>query len=99
MYSGDARRRLPVRAPLIAPLLAFTLFAAVARGEQFTLPSELTLSQAVEAALARHPALQAAEARLRGTSGLQTQAALRPNPALFVQTENWRFAGDPGFRP
>ena len=62
-------------------------------------PSELTLAQAVERALARHAALEAAAAGVQGVQSLVRQAGLRPNPALSFQSENWRFSGSPGFQP
>jgi cobalt-zinc-cadmium efflux system outer membrane protein len=62
-------------------------------------PSELTLTQAVERALAGRAALQAASAAVTGAGGLVRQAGLRPNPSLNFQTENWRFTGSPGFQP
>jgi outer membrane protein, heavy metal efflux system len=80
-------------------LVIMILCAAGARAQQPSVPADLSLAQAVDLALAGHPSIQAASARIRGTAGLQTQAGLRRNPELFVQTENWRFAGDPGFRP
>jgi cobalt-zinc-cadmium efflux system outer membrane protein len=62
-----------------------------------TLPSPLQLDQAVEIALSRHNALSAAEAAIEARAGARLQAGLAPNPVFSVQTENWRFYGDPGF--
>lgn len=84
---------------LFARLVALMLFAAAVQAEQSPVPADLTVAQAVDIALSRHAGLQAAAARLRGAAGLESQAALRPNPEFFVQSENWRFAGNPGFRP
>jgi outer membrane protein TolC len=60
--------------------------------------SALTLQQAVEKALANHPEILAAAARVKGSAGLEMQARLRPNPAFTFQTENWRFSDTPSFR-
>ncbi len=60
-------------------------------------PSEISLSQAIERALADHPALKGSQARILGAAGLQRQAELRPNPLFTLQSENWRFTGDPPF--
>lgn len=57
----------------------------------------LTIDEAVEIALREHPALPTSEARVRASEGLLKQGSLRPNPTLFLQTENWRFTGEPGF--
>ncbi len=84
---------------LVARLVALLLFVVAVRAEQSPAPAELTVDRAVELALAGHATLQAAAARVRGVAGLESQAALRPNPEIFLQSENWRFAGNPGFRP
>jgi cobalt-zinc-cadmium efflux system outer membrane protein len=59
----------------------------------------LTLRECIERALARHPALLAARARIQGARELRRTAGARPNPTLSVQTENWRWAGAPSFDP
>lgn len=62
-------------------------------------PSDLTPTLAVERALSRHAALEAAAAGVEGVQSLVRQAGLRPNPAFSFQSENWRFGGSPGFQP
>jgi cobalt-zinc-cadmium efflux system outer membrane protein len=59
---------------------------------------QLSLEEAVAAAVAAHPALKAADAHIASVQGLLTQAGLRPNPDFAVQTENWRAWENPGFR-
>jgi cobalt-zinc-cadmium efflux system outer membrane protein len=65
-----------------------------------TLSAQTTLSvrEAVTEALAAHPMLAAGTARISASQGLLEQAGLRPNPRLFLQTENLRAHGTPGFR-
>jgi len=64
----------------------------------FTAPAfALSLQQALDQGLAAHSLLEVADARTRGAEGLRTQAALKPNPRLFLQSENTRFGGNPGF--
>jgi outer membrane protein TolC len=60
-------------------------------------PKTLRLDQAIEMALSRHGDLDAAQAAIEARTGAMTQAGLSPNPVFAVQTENWRFYGDPGF--
>ncbi|MCS6953927.1 MAG: TolC family protein [Bryobacteraceae bacterium] len=57
----------------------------------------LSLREAVAEALARHPVLAAGAERVRASEALRLQAALRPNPRLFIQLENLRAYGAPGF--
>ncbi|MEO8596159.1 MAG: TolC family protein [Candidatus Solibacter sp.] len=59
--------------------------------------SPLSIQEAVETALRSHPVLNAAAARTGASSGLLTQAGLKPNVRLTLQTENWRFYGTPSF--
>ncbi len=61
------------------------------------LPTTLDLDQAVEIALSRHGQLDAARAAVDARRGATQQAGLSPNPVFSLQTENWRFYGDPGF--
>jgi len=49
----------------------------------------LTLHEALDRALAAHPLLQVSSQRIRVAEGQRRQAALRPNPRLLLQTENW----------
>ncbi len=57
----------------------------------------LSLRDAVDQALASHPLLDAGTAAIAASQALGRQAALRPNPRLFLQTENLRAHGTPGF--
>lgn len=57
----------------------------------------LSLADAVSRAMEAHLLLRAAAARVNVAEGLKLQAALRPNPRLFLQSENTRFSGSPGF--
>jgi cobalt-zinc-cadmium efflux system outer membrane protein len=59
----------------------------------------LTPQQAVETALRSHPLLGAAGARTTAAGAWVVQSGLRPNPRLYIQTENWRPYGTPGFSP
>jgi cobalt-zinc-cadmium efflux system outer membrane protein len=61
------------------------------------IPDELDLVAAVRLALDHHPALKVSDAAVAGAEGLIEQGRLRPNPLFTVQTENWRFGGDPSF--
>jgi cobalt-zinc-cadmium efflux system outer membrane protein len=57
----------------------------------------LTLQEALERGLSAHALLASADARVRTAEGLRTQAGLKPNPRLFLQSENTRFHGRPTF--
>ena len=61
------------------------------------LPGTLELDHAIELALSRHADLDAARAAIEARAGSTHQAGLSPNPVLSLQTENWRFYGNPGF--
>lgn len=52
---------------------------------------------AIGTALQSHPLLQSARARAAAAESVVAQARLRPNPRLYLQTENWR--GNPSFSP
>jgi outer membrane protein, heavy metal efflux system len=58
----------------------------------------LTVREAVERALASHPALGVAAERVAALEGLRQQAALRLNPRFIFQTENLRGWQSPEFR-
>ncbi len=60
-------------------------------------PRILELDHAIELALSRHADLDAARAAIDARAGSTHQAGLSPNPVLSLQTENWRFYGNPGF--
>jgi cobalt-zinc-cadmium efflux system outer membrane protein len=62
-----------------------------------SLPKTIDLDQAIEIALSRHGDLDAARASIEARAGSTRQAGLSPNPVFSLQTENWRFHGDPGF--
>jgi outer membrane protein, heavy metal efflux system len=62
------------------------------------IPAELTLSQAVDLALAQNASLAAASAGVASTMHLERQAGYRPNPAFALQSENWRWTGEPPFK-
>lgn len=57
---------------------------------------ELSLSfrEAIERAMASHPALDAAARRLEGSEAARTQANLSPNPRLMLQHENTRMGSN-----
>jgi outer membrane protein, heavy metal efflux system len=74
-------------------LLSF-LLAACGYAQPLLSPRE-----AVAMALRSHPMLSAAGGRTDAAGSLAIQAGLRPNPRLYLQTENWRPYGNPGFRP
>jgi cobalt-zinc-cadmium efflux system outer membrane protein len=82
---------------IVAFLISLMFPFFVARGED--IPARLTLSQAVEMAVARHPAIPAAAARMSAAEALQRQAGLRPNPAVTFESENWRAWSKPAFEP
>lgn len=71
------------------------LFVAPVRGQQ--IPDELDLPTAVRLALDNHAALTASTSAVAGAEALIQQGRLRPNPLFTVQTENWRFGGEPSF--
>jgi cobalt-zinc-cadmium efflux system outer membrane protein len=92
------RGESPVRVERIVALLFSLMFPLCgARGED--IPARLTLLQAVELAVAHHPAIPAAAARISAAEALQRQAGLRPNPAVTFESENWRAWSNPAFEP
>lgn len=56
---------------------------------------QLTLQDALKRALDANPLIAAAQGRSDQARGQQTQARLRPNPRLFLQTEDVRWWGTP----
>ncbi|MBX5495581.1 MAG: TolC family protein [Bryobacteraceae bacterium] len=64
--------------------------AFCAAGQEQT---SLSPEQAVEQALLSHPLLASARARIEAAEGLRLQASLRPNPRLYLQSENARLGG------
>ena len=70
-------------------------FAGLAGEELRNLSSQ----DAVELALEENPVLPAGRARVQAAEGMRAQATLRPNPRLYLQSENTRFAStDTPFR-
>lgn len=68
--------------------------AATAQGQTIGSPTgELTLAQAIAAALAGNPELRAGEFELRAAAGRVQQAGLRPNPELALELENFAGSG------
>lgn len=57
----------------------------------------LTVDEAVAQGLASHDLLAGSNARVLAATGLRQQAALKPNPRLFLQSENSRVWGSPPF--
>lgn len=53
----------------------------------------LPLEEAVEIALQQHPLRESAQQRVESARQLTAQAGARPNPRLFIQSENWNFSG------
>ncbi len=79
----------------IAALVAAACCASFAQAQVASSPvagefaiHPLSLEQALEAALARAPALQAAAADIRAAEAGRTIAGLRPNPEVQVEVEN-----------
>ena len=58
------------------------------------LPSNLTLSQALEEASSRSPAIVAADAEVRAAEGRLRQAGYRENPELSLEVENVAGTGE-----
>ena len=59
----------------------------------------LSPQDAVELALEEDPVLPAGRARVQAAEGMRAQATFRPNPRLYLQSENTRFAStDTPFR-
>jgi outer membrane protein, heavy metal efflux system len=77
--------------------IAVVRMAALVGGSVFA-QTTLTPESAVEIALEQHAFLTAAESRITAAQGLRVQAGLKPNPRLFLQSENTRFGGSPPFR-
>lgn len=57
--------------------------------------TRLTLQDAIAQALRGNPQLEAAQGRSDQARGQRTQAGLKPNPRLFLQTEDARAWGNP----
>src|SRR5690606_23732499 len=73
------------------PRVALAVLAAVA---PMAWPQQLLpLEEAVEIALQQHPLRESAQQRVESARQLTAQAGARPNPRLFIQSENWNFSG------
>ena len=53
----------------------------------------LTIDEAIQRALRLHPLLSAQSQRVAAAKGSVTQAGLRPNPRVYLQSENWSLSG------
>jgi cobalt-zinc-cadmium efflux system outer membrane protein len=84
------RRFLPFL--MWAALLPLSSFAqgTASSSEPVAIRVSLTLGQAREAALARHPDLLAAAREVEASEAAQQQAGARPNPTLGVEVEDAR---------
>lgn len=67
---------------------------AVVASRSGPLPANLTLSQALDEALARSPAIIAAEAEVRAAEARLRQAGYRDNPELSLEVENVAGTGE-----
>lgn len=67
----------------------FSIMAAIPLSGQ----EVLTVDDAVRRALATHPLLTAQTERIAAAGGLVQQAGLRPNPRIYLQSENWSITG------
>jgi cobalt-zinc-cadmium efflux system outer membrane protein len=80
---------------LIACVGALALTASVAHAADFMEPrGDLTLTDAIAAAMQRNPSLQNADFEIRAADARITQAQLRPNPELGVTLENFGGSGN-----
>ena len=80
-----------LRACLIHAVLCIA-FVAQAQPVEFPV-GELTLAEAIAAALARNPELRVGEFELRASAGRIQQSRLRPNPELAFELENFAGSG------
>lgn len=67
-------------------------------GSSLFAQTTLTPESAVQIALEQHPFLAAADSRINAAEALRLQAGLKPNPRLFLQSENTRLGGPTPFR-
>lgn len=75
----------PMRSPIGPPAPGQTLAVSPRTGP---LPADLTLTQALEEASARSPAIVAAQADVRAAEARLRQAGYRNNPELSLEVEN-----------
>lgn len=98
MLCDLSRNRIPsLRNALAHWIWLIGILSAIAPLFGQTIPERLDLQTAVAIALESHPLLDAASAEVSAQEGLIRQSSFRPNPAFTLQTENWRFTGDPSF--
>jgi outer membrane protein, heavy metal efflux system len=76
---------LPLGVLLLCLICQRSMFAQV----------RVTLEDAIAQALQNNPQLEAAQSRTEAAIGQRTQAGLKPNPRLFLQTEDYRAWGAP----
>lgn len=78
-------------------LTAVLAISCVSNWGAAQVPERLDLETAIRLASEQNQQLKAARVQQRAAQSLIIQSELRPNPTLILQTENWRFHGDPGF--
>jgi outer membrane protein TolC len=78
----------------VTNLTAWLFLGCVCSGAAFG-QRVLMVDEAVREALGTHPLLQAESQRITTAGALVQQAGVRPNPRLFIQSENWNFSGAP----
>jgi cobalt-zinc-cadmium efflux system outer membrane protein len=81
-------RRLNVRLTLLALMIVGGLGSA--EGQQASLPSHLSLADAVRLAMEGNPALRSAQASVDIAAAQRLEASRRLNPALTVDSQGWR---------
>lgn len=72
-----------------------TLLLPFCSSQPASAQTRFTLEDAISQALQNNPQLQAAQSRTDAAKGQQMQAGLKPNPRLFLQTEDVRAWGTP----
>lgn len=78
-------------------LLALLSLLLAKAGLAQSTPRQLALAECLERATANHPTLKAAQTRLQGSEEFRRFVAVRPNPTVTLQTENWRAWQQPPF--
>lgn len=78
-------------------LLALLSLLLAKAGMAQSTPRQLALAECLERATANHPTLKAAQTRLQGSEEFRRFVAVRPNPTVTLQTENWRAWQQPPF--
>ncbi|MFL6415934.1 MAG: TolC family protein [Bryobacteraceae bacterium] len=72
-----------------------TLLLHFSVAEKVCAQTRLTLQDAISQALQSNPQIQVAQSRTDAAKGQRTQAGLKPNPRLFLQSEDARAWGTP----